>query len=255
MTLPDFNNLRAGEKDCPSDFALDRLFAGELAKNEAQPIEAHVAGCQHCGSRMAERRAGFDAVPGLDSRQLLAKIRTGAADESRDSATEGLLKWIRRLLAPVAVIAAASVLFVVNRGSEQPGLRTKGGGPTLHVYRLAGDRAEETLSGARFVPGDKIRFAADLPADGAVGIVGVEPNGNLYKAWPLDGAAQTRFEAGTGVELPGAVQLDQSKGQETLYMVLCPDMKQVPRCQSRGPGAAPDCTDACKLSPFTLEKQ
>lgn len=247
MNLPDFTHLREGRPDCPSDFALDRLHAGELPPKEAEEAGRHVAGCAACGARMAERRAGFDALPGVDPRVMLGRIRSGL------DRPPSLLERLRRWMAPLAVAATAAVALVVVTG-EDPGTRMKGA-LALHVFRLEGDQAEEQVSGATFSPGDRLRFTVDLPAEGHVAVLGVEASGTLYTAWPLDAGARTQLPEGNGLELPGAVALDAQPGRETLYLVHCPLEVGPPRCASRGAASAPECPEGCAATPFLLEKR
>lgn len=256
MSPPDFLSLRAGRSECPSDLALDRLHAGELPTEEAKRTEQHVAGCADCGARMAERRAGFGAIDEVDPRAMLARIRTGLDAPVQASVSERLLGWARRLIAPVALVAAAAVALLMVRTpvDEGPTTRMKGS-LALHVFRLQGDHAEEVLSGDRFAPGDRIRFAVDLPAEGLVKVLGVESSGTLYTAWPLDSGVQTRLEAGNGIELSGAVSLDAKPGRELLYLVQCPVEVGPPECTSGGAGAKPVCPAKCAMSPFILDKR
>lgn len=257
MSPPDFLSLRSGRPECPSDLALDRLHAGELPTEEARRTEQHVAGCAGCGARMTERRAGFGAIDEVDPRAMLARIRTGLDAPARSSISERLLGWTRRLLAPVALVAAAAVaLLMVRTGGDDvnPTTRMKGS-LALHVFRLQGEHSEEVLSGDRFAPGDRIRFSVDLPAEGHVKVLGVESSGTLYTAWPLDSGVQTRLEKGNGIELPGAVSLDANPGRELLYLVRCPVEVGPPECTSRGADAKPVCPSGCAMSPFVLDKR
>jgi hypothetical protein len=128
------------------------------------------------------------------------------------------------------------------------------GSLALHVFRLAGDHAEEAVSGDKFAPGDRLRFVVDLPAEGHVKVLGIEPSGALYIAWPLDSGLQTRFAAGTRIELPGAVSLDAQPGRETLHLVHCPVKVGPPDCTSGGAGAKPVCPADCVTTSFLLDK-
>jgi hypothetical protein len=247
MKLPDFSSLREGRPDCPSDFTLDRLHAGELPSRAATEAERHVAGCAECGARMAGRRAGFDGLEGVDPRAMLARIRSGL------DRPPSPLERLRRFMAPLAVVATAAVALMVFT-PEAPETRLKGA-LGLRVFRLAGDHAEERVSGATFAPGDRLRFTVDLPAAGHVAVLGVEASGALYTAWPLEAEATTRLEAGSGIELPGAVALDAQPGRETLYLVHCPLEVGPPRCASRGAGSAPGCPEGCATTSFLLEKR
>jgi len=248
MKPPDFEALRAGERGCPSDFALDRYGAGELEGEKAGEIASHLAGCRTCAARVETRR--FEAMPDVDPRALLARIRTRLDEPVAWWAR--MAAWLRRLRVPLAVAAGAAAVLVVLPSLRPPmtghgigagadasdGVRA-GGRLALHVQRIRGGAAEEVPSGARFAPGDTLRFVVDLPADGHVAVVGLGAGGRLYTAWPVagaGGAAQTLRSAGARQELPGAVSLDDSRGRETLYVVYCPVAVGPPVC--RAPGAA-----------------
>lgn len=254
MSPPDFLSLRAGGPGCPSDLTLDRLHAGELLRDQAQRTTEHVAGCSACQARMAERRAGFDGLEGVDARVMLGRIRSGL--EKPVSFPERLWAMLRRLSIPLTVVATAAVVLLLVRPGQEieaPGTRLKGS-DVLHVFRLRGDHAEEVLSGDPFAPGDRLRFAVDLGKEGYVKVLGVEAAGALYTAWPLDSGVQTRMAAGLGIELPGAVALDAQPGRETLYLVHCPLAVGPPACTSAGPEARPACPEQCTLTPFVLRK-
>ena len=254
MSPPDFAALRTGRPECPSDLALDRLHAGELPREQALETERHVAGCAECGARMSERRAGFGAIEGVDPRVMLARIRTGL--DTPAPLSHRLLGWMRHQLAPLAVVAAAAVtLLVVTREQVRPPATRQKGSLALHVFRLAGDHAEEVVSGSSFRPGDRLRFVVDLPAKGFVTVLGVESSGALYTAWPLEPGQGTRFEAGSGIALSGAVSLDAQPGREMLHLVLCPVEVGSPRCTSKGAGAAPECPAGCVTTPFIMDKR
>ena len=244
---PDLERLRAGAAACPSDLALDRLEAGELAPPEMERVQGHASSCVACTARLAERRAGFAAHPGLDERKLLAGIRRGL------DAPPPRRQWLGRALALVCAACALGLgAVVISRQPVKPGLRSKGG-LALHVFRARAGSAEATVSGDRFAPGDRLEFVVDLPSAGYVQILGVEQTGALYTAWPLDGAP-SKLEAGTGIALPGAVALDGSLGRESLFLVHCPVSADPPHCTA-GSDGAPACPAACAMTRFALEKR
>jgi hypothetical protein len=230
--------------ECPSDLVLDELVAGELDGDARQAAEGHVAACARCRDEVAARTSGFARHPEADPRRMLAAIRRGL-DERPPSSR----RW-RWLMGVVPAAAAAAVVLVVALRPSPPRIRAKGGA-ILHVFRLDGDHAAELVSGERVRPGDRLRFAVDLPAPGHVSVVGVQADGKLYRAWPLDDGVPTARAAGRGQALPGAVALDDSPGHETLYLVVCGGE---PSCSSAGAGHAPDCGLGCALSPFVLGK-
>ena len=95
----------------------------------------------------------------------------------------------------------------------------------------------------------------DLPAEGYVKVLGVESSGALYTAWPLDPGVQTRWRAGNGIELTGAVSLDAKPGRETLYLVQCPVEVGPPACTSAGAGGEARVPREVRDEPFILGKR
>jgi hypothetical protein len=226
---------------------------------------------------MDSRRQGFASFPDVDERRMLAAIRSGlaAAEEAeRDTGWwQRLLGWLRvpRQLALFGgALCAAAVLLVLvappgsHRDPELGGpdsVRIKGG-LALHVFRQRGDHAEEMASGDSFHAGDNLRFAVDLPAAARVSVVGIDAHGALYVAWPLvssgPGGApgplpDTRRPAGRGQQLPGAVTMDESLGDEAFYLVQCPP-SEAPTCQVQGSGRPPACPKGCALIGFPFRK-
>lgn len=280
MNRIDFSKLREGLSSCPSDFALDGLQGAALSSEEEGRLQKHVAGCESCTTRMAARRAGFEAFPDVDERKMLAAIRTRLAEpEAAPRLFARLAAFFRapQTLAFAGALSILAVVLIVRHDSKPPQqaedsvlpvdqVREKGGFG-LHVYRQRGEGAEEMLSGERFRPGDRLRFGVDLPTEGHLSIVGIDERGELYTAWPLpaSGPAQpvensadlrpdTQRPAGKGQTLPGAVTLDESPGDEALYLVTCPISKGAPTCRSQGPGREPACQDGCAQLRFVIKK-
>lgn len=255
--------LAAGQPGCPSDLTLDRLHAGELGDAQAASLRQHISQCAVCPDRMTARQAGFAALSDVDERKLLAGIRR-KLDESPATLHSRVLGWLRRRSAPLSVAAglAAVAVLLLARSPTVPGpdigpdsTREKGG-LSISVFRWVDGRAQQAISGDHFVTGDRIRFVIDLPSAGQVAVLGVEPQGGLYVAWPTDGGDAQR-PAGKQQELPGAVELDGSSGKETLYLVLCPSTAPAPAvaCKAARDGsAAPDCPRGCQRTPFVLHK-
>lgn len=267
-----FTQLRAGHADCPSDLALDRLQAGELSSAQTEALRRHVADCALCPQRMSAREAGFANFKELDERQLLASIRRGLAEEPSPSLLERLLRRMRVMALPLSGLAVAAVAALVLLGRPGSSTQPMGsdpslnppvieetrekGGPLLQVYRLVDGRAQPALSGDTFKSGDRLRFVVDLPAAGQAAVLGVEPQGGLYVAWP-SGSDSGRRPMGKRQELPGAVALDASMGKEVLYLVWCPAETAAPAqaCKSGGPEQPPRCPAGCQQSPFVMNKK
>lgn len=235
------DSLKEGNAGCPSDLALDRLAAGELA--ERGPVEAHLASCQTCAARWAVRTRGWSATP-VDPRPLLAAVR-------RAESAPAPRRWWWWVAAAVPVVVAGVVAAV---GASGPGTRHKGEGPplALTVFRFEAGVARKVPSGTAFSAGDRLRFVVDLPSAGSVGILGVDSKRRLYVAWPRPGDDPSR-PAGAQLELPGAVALDDSAGDETLFLVHCPGQRSAPSCTVSAAGAL-DCEARCTQVSFEVKR-
>ena len=274
MNFDDLTELRPGAQGCPSDLQLDELLAGELTPALRKQLQAHLSSCSPCAERLQAFREGFDAFPEAAPAAIQATLEVAADQARRVDAAQGqtatspwhhkLLGWLHArgpLLAPLAVGAAAAVVLVAHPGrlgerdtEVTGGVRAKGS-LALHVHRMRAGRSEEMLSGASFQPGDRLRFVVDLPWPGFVSVVGVETNGTLYVAWPLDpDTGPTLRPEGNSLALPGAVALDASPGPEVLHLVLCPEQAGAPACVTQGPQAPPTCQPGCSSTPFVLRK-
>jgi hypothetical protein len=266
LSLPDFDSLRGGLKDCPSDLALDRLKAGELEGEEKLELETHLSACECCAQRLSLREAGFEAFPEVDPRRLLASTRRRADEPAGLGAR--VATWLQANLSTLAPLAAAGIAVAVLAVTVGPGadppvvdpaaaptVRSKGEA-ILHVHRaLRGGGSEELQSGGAVAPGDRLRFVVDLPRAGHVAILGVEQSGKLYTAWPLKAeGGEKALPAGPSQALPGAVTLDKSPGREVLHLVLCPEATGRPQCSPAGAGKSPRCPKGCATSPFVLNE-
>jgi hypothetical protein len=242
----DVSAAREGCGQGPSDRTLDAYRLGALDEAGRAAVDAHAAGCAACARRLAEVQAGFAAFPALDERAVLGRVQAAYGGRRRP--------WRWLLLAPVA--AAALVLVWIRppaEGPEPPGptVLTKGAA-ALRVFRQSGHGpAEEMLSGQAFRAGDRVRFLVDLPGAGTVRIYGVDGRGRSYVAWPPAGAGG--LPAGRGQELPGAVELDDAPGPETLHLVHCPGARAAPACTAGAAGI--DCPKGCTRAAFVVRKE
>lgn len=241
----NLESLREGNADCPSDLKLELFVSGELDAAQRTQFETHCAGCTSCQARVAERRQGWDAQP-VDSRVMLAAIRR-AADAPAPTA------WWKKWLPIVALAgAAAAVAVLVARPDAGADTTRIKGSAILKVFRFEDGHAKEVASGSKFSAGDRLRFVVDLPAAGAIAVLGVDSKRSLYVAWPPDGESPVR-PAGQGIELPGAVALDDTPGSETLFLVHCPGRDSRPDCSVSADGSLA-CGSGCSVSSFEVKK-
>lgn len=244
----DWSAISERGPDCPSEPALERLHLGVGSATD----RAHADGCADCQAFLTRLARGFEVVPDLDERVLLAGIR------QRLDAQPKRAPWWRSLFLLVPVGAAAAVAFLVLRpGPAGPieadagvGTRMKGSFG-LKVHRKTATGSELMASGDRFAPGDQLRLEVSLPGTGRLAVFGQEANGTVYKSWPFDGDSA---EASEGTRsLPDAIELDDALGRERLLLVYCPPDKGQPLCRQRESGI--ECPPGCLTARFELDKQ
>lgn len=273
MTHPTDHPLSRDGANVPSDLELDRLHLGELDAAEEADVRQRLAADPHGEERMHLRTAGFAAFSNLDPDKMVASIHrrvVAEAAEAESTRRPGLAErfsaWLRTGWGPALVGAAAAVAVVVATGvgdsGPDPGhdtVLTKGS-VKLNVYRAKQDAPEgaPVISGDVFAAGDSLSFAVDAPAAGHVMIVGVEPSGATYAAYPL-GATDAAATAAGPQTIPGAVALpDSFGGDEWLHLVWCPEpfqLAQVAPKSEVGERSAAGLslpTKACRSDAFEL---
>jgi hypothetical protein len=234
--------------ECPSELNLDRLSVDELEANH--PIRAHVSDCEECKARMSERSR---LLPLELKSRMLAEIHRGVVERKRTD------RWLDRLIAmlsPVrhfAVVAATAcaVFFMFPR--ERPEAVTSKGGLGLVVYRERGGDVDKTLSGEQFQPGDRLRFEVELPQPGQLMIVGVEADGDTFPCYTSESERSVIQTETNKHLLPGAVELDDSRGKEQLHAILCrtPFSFGDVHVEDGRVVSPPDCMS----TPFILDKE
>ena len=228
MNAPLFKDQRSGP-DCPSELRFERWQLGELAPADQAALDAHASGCPHCEARLAERRSLLENISPAERNRMLRHILGAGA------AAKAPAPWWRRIfgdwgLSPAFAAAAALVVGVVYVGNragpssdEADILRTKGS-MSLSVYRERSGEVEIARSGERMQKGDRLRFGIEVPKAGHIMIVGVEAEGSYYVCHPASGSGRSsEVAAGRTEALPGAIELDDSIGRESLHLVHCPE--------------------------------
>lgn len=254
----------------PSELTLDAYVTGDADPEEAAAVEAWMAADPANAALVEARRAGFDAMPQARPQAMLARIRQGLDAAEVRSGSEAaadapppaprrrpsLGQWLFGGLALAA--AAAAVVFLARPGVEDPGdvVLTKGA-LALEVFRARGDAVTALVSGDSAVADDRLRFVVDnLPeGPGHVMVVGVEAGGQLFPYFPADG----RSVAAHGTlrddrSLPGSAVLDDSVGQERIWLVWCPQAFASKQLKPTNAGLA-TADAACRTAGFTLEKR
>ncbi|MFO0728922.1 MAG: hypothetical protein U1E65_34400 [Myxococcota bacterium] len=236
---------RPRKEACPSDLVLSQFDAGALPQPVRAEIEQHVAACSDCKAWLDDGRAAFSKLSTEERAPILDAMV--AASRARPS-------WQRRLPAIASIAAAAAVLTVllVPRSDPDRGLTPKGGPVALRIYREHEGKVSRALPGEKFNPKDRLRFEVDLERPGHVMIVGVEASGHLYSCFPARGEDSALLPFGTKQLLPDTVELDDSRGKETLFLVECPSRFRLSELKASGDSLS--LPQTCLLARFAIDK-
>jgi hypothetical protein len=184
-------------RPCPSELTLERLRQGELAVAEAQPLESHARDCLACRRRLEELQAPPPALPAPlpVRRPFSAPLAAGLGA----LAAAGLSLWLR----------------------PAPDTQTKGPPWSLQVIARGQDgRVTRVDPGAPLAPGDRLRFEVSTSwPEGHVALVSFDGAGQVSALVAESSTVAVR--GGQRTLLPGAVELDASRGPERILLVGC----------------------------------
>lgn len=217
--------------------------AQALLPGAAQP-SCPVPGCTRCAETLAEARAAaarFHAevlprgVPQGDS----VRDADGSALEARVAPRGPLparLAWWTRpaALGGLAMAAAAAVLWVkwprpapllldeggdasAPIGPEYVGLK---GDEAVRAYLRRAGEISPLVDGDEVQPGDAIRFIVDARRGRHALVVSIDGAQQVSVYFPFGGEASQELPLGGEEELPGAVELDETLGDERIWILL-----------------------------------
>jgi len=246
----------ARKSACPADVILDRLHLGELSRRERKATLSHLEGCPDCVLRMEERSRGWEAFPELDAERMQQRIQEALPADA------GQVPGIRRrpivawALAGCAAAAATVwlALWIWNPPREAGQTVRIKGSVRMRVHRKRGSGSEEVASGEAFRPGDRLKFEVSLPGPGHLMVVGSEAGGRLFAGHPVGAKESVSVGALSGAFLPGAIELDQSLGEEWLYLVVCPRPFGIDQLKVGKPGIL-KLPPGCQSDSFRMIKE
>jgi hypothetical protein len=196
------------------------------------PVSQHVEGCEDCrADLLGMEREGQDFMRFV----YPATVESLMPKKAR--------RWtLANVLAPVAALAAAGVILVVNRPQPAPDYTgTKGVALKLDVY-AAFDSGPHALSDKERVPASAaLRFHVQPSRACHLSIVSVDERGQVSRLFPASGdVGPTVNKADT---LPGGAILDGQPGPERIYAFCTPDALPVQQVEeavkvAAGTGAA-----------------
>lgn len=267
---------------CASDLTIDRLLVDELDHDELHDLEDHTARCPACKELIARRRQQAQAFCSRPHLQQEAAAVLARWQQERQTDPQPLRKRPRLplwfpLLGGLAMAGAAAALLLLllppkpppppdELGQHSDRLRIKGGF-SLTAFVKRGPSVTKARSGETFFGGDVVRFAYTSQISGYLALVGVDAGQVVTLYHPARGETAVAIAAGVGQALPGASELDETLGQETVIGVLCPRpfttitvtrrareiVSALRRDQQVGPGLLPQ--PRCRVARFELNKK
>jgi hypothetical protein len=194
-----------------TDLALEHTLDGASLEG----ADAHLSTCHTCADRLQAARA----VELPDLRTMPASVQPLAALPA--PANRGWYGLVGLLVAAVALFAALPLLRPTTGPSD--GIRLRGDGLSLQVFRDAGEISERLRDGDPVAPGDRLGFRVRNRDAGHLLILGLDDAGGAYLCYPQGGGGSSVEvrPSGTPRTLPEAVRMDEQRGTERLFAVLC----------------------------------
>lgn len=256
--------------DAPSELMLDAYVHGEAEPDEIEAVEAWMAADPSNAAIIEARRSGFDALPEANPQAMLARIRLGLEAEEASAQAESRpaeparprFSFMQWLVGGLALAGAAAAVMVFAMRPEAPGIApsdetvlTKGV-LKLQVFRARGEKVDSLLTGDEATAGDRLRFKADnVPlGPGQLMVVGVEASGAVFPYYPADGrSVPAHGTIKADGSLPSEALLDDSVGQEQVWLVWCPQAFGIDELKPTNGKLA--TRDACKVDGLRIEKK
>jgi hypothetical protein len=241
---------------CLSDFALDRLWSGELTLAGQAAAEAHLDFCARCRARSLSGVAGP-----LPPRRDVPFAASGPPQRSarpapRDQGPRWSRAPARRLAAGglAAAVVAALVAGLAPRGHHGDGERIKG---TARVgfYVKHGETIRRGAAGEIVAPGDALRFTVTTPTPIWLAVLSRDGAGHASVYYPT-GGGMAEIGPARDLALPASTVLDEVTGPEQIFALFCAapaDLGGLRRALDRnGAVAAPP---GCLVDRLSIEKR
>jgi hypothetical protein len=208
MTHLDSRGRPAG---CLSQYAIDRLVAGELDAASTRQAVSHIKDCSRCDALLEQTKAQKEEF----SKSAPPLVQRPRPDRAERPARR-LLPWIIGG-APALAAALALLLLYFPTGSEE--ITSKGAAYLTFIVEHQGrqrrGRPRETV-----YPGDKIQLFYSSNSAIHLGVFNRDERGDVTALFPQTGRT-TRLGGGEQVALPFSTELDDVLGTETFYGIFC----------------------------------
>ncbi|MBL8910641.1 MAG: hypothetical protein JNM17_08070 [Archangium sp.] len=206
-----------------SSETIDLLLLSALSAPEANEAKHHIDSCESCRTRWRELNDDKARFEQFVFARTLPKV------EARVAASRGSFfdRFKLKLLIPTLAVAGAAAAVVLTTG---PGTQTeddsyvgmKGfASPSFEVFAMRGAGAAFAVKDDTVLhPSDRIRFVVS-PAGAKYLMVASTDGAGVFSVYHPFGAAQSHpVEGKAKVELPGAVELDDTLGAEKIVAVF-----------------------------------
>jgi hypothetical protein len=237
-----------------STLRLHQLRLGELDAHTRAPLDAHLADCALCASRLGHQDA---------ERAAFVRTPVPAGLVPRPTWAERLGRW-RAVLLLVPVLAAT--LLVVRAVPPSPTsdappsptsdaplvediLRSKGGGgPLLEAWVKTGESARPLYTGERLRGGTRVQLKYDAGKHRFVTLAGRDGKGTVevYGTLPASGPGLATA--------PFALTLDDSKGDQAFFAILT-DTRPAPDSVLKALAVEPIRMDSGEIASVVLRKE
>jgi hypothetical protein len=231
---------------CPSDLALDRYRLSELPDPRRLELEEHIDRCDRCKQRLQEQEAESTA---FGQRMNIPNLAVDALQREEQRPR----RWWRTLsrsrwmaaFAATAVAVLLAVVFVPRLDRQRhgrsldpgAGYRIKGSfSVRLHVKR--GERQWTAGAEDQFQAGDNIRFVVNTQNPGYLYIVGIDASRTVTLYEPYGDDAPRMYRPGSRQVVPGAIELDETLGDERILALLCESRLDPDRVRTAAKAAA-----------------
>ena len=209
--------LEPNSGDRPSRLQLARYATGELNDEERSLVQRWLDDNPDGQAFLDELEAARSEVRPMD---LAALRRSEEAPVVPVAANN--TRWLGMVIAlAAALMLVALPQLVADPDETREGIVFRGGEAALLVYQLRGDKLY-AYRGAALQEGDALGFQVRTAGYERVVVLGIDGNGELWQAYPMEGVADPMQVGGSSratESLPGSIILDGAPGPD-LYIAV-----------------------------------
>ncbi|MBN2433239.1 MAG: hypothetical protein JXQ27_17345 [Acidobacteria bacterium] len=213
-----------------SDWQLERYLLDELPPAERQRTAGALAGDVALQARLERLRQSDGEIlerypPAVIAEKIAARAsRRGGAATGRNPAAR---LFTPRRLAGAAVLLLLGVSLWLLRSQlpfysavPEEGIRSKGPGLSLTVFRQTADGVEVLPDGSRVKTGDVLQLACQVAEPVHAAILSLDGRGVITRHWPETGENAARLEGDDPQVLEFAYRLDDAPHGEIFILVV-----------------------------------